>query len=492
MRFPKPALVLAIAAGMTLSACGSDSATKDIRVAGSELSLDKTVLVADSSGVEVSQAFFPDADKVDSVVAAGGTAQHRWEGAQEAIKRGIPLLVDDSSNTEAINAEIERLGVKDVVRIGDPVADAQQVAPVPPAPDHPTDTSMARQITELSAEHGHLDGGAVVLVSQATSAASVATAKASGATVEYLSSGDPRESATLQKDAHAKVLGLGPSFSNQERFHRAVDMLQGPEVPGGGHLIFPEHRLVALYGHPSGGALGVMGEQPAPEAVAKVKELTDHYAGIDPQTTTVPAFEIIATVASADPGPDGNYSNEGNIEELGPWVDEIGKAGGYAVLDLQPGSANFFDQAKQFEELLKLPHVGLALDPEWRINPGEKPMERVGSVEAAEINSTAEWLAGLVRDNNLPQKPFVVHQFQWQMVRGREQLNTTAPELAWILHADGHGPARDKFATWEMVQQDLQVEFTMAWKNFVDEDTPMFTPEQTMDIYPRPGFISYQ
>ncbi|WP_374064786.1 hypothetical protein ABMV07_00445 [Corynebacterium belfantii] len=487
MRFPKPALVLAIAAGMTLSACGSDSATKDIRVAGSELSLDKTVLVADSSGVEVSQAFFPDADKVDSVVVAGGTAQHRWEGAQEAIKRGIPLLVDDSSNTEAINAEIERLGVKDVVRIGDPVADAQQVAPVPPAPDHPTDTSMARQITEFSAEHGHLDGGAVVLVSQATSAASVATAKASGATVEYLSSGDPRESATLQKDAHAKVLGLGPSFSNQERFHRAVDMLQGPEVPGGGHLIFPEHRLVALYGHPSGGALGVMGEQPAPEAVAKVKELTDHYAGIDPQTTTVPAFEIIATVASADPGPDGNYSNEGNIEELGPWVDEIGKAGGYAVLDLQPGSVNFFDQAKQFEELLKLPHVGLALDPEWRINPGEKPMERVGSVEAAEINSTAEWLAGLVRDNNLPQKPFVVHQFQW-----REQLNTTAPELAWILHADGHGPARDKFATWEMVQQDLQVEFTMAWKNFVDEDTPMFTPEQTMDIYPRPGFISYQ
>ncbi|WP_265584425.1 hypothetical protein [Corynebacterium diphtheriae] len=42
------------------------------------------------------------------------------------------------------------------------------------------------------------------------------------------------------------------------------------------------------------------------------------------------------------------------------------------------------------------------------------------------------------------------------------------------------------------MQQDLQPEFTMAWKNFIDEDTPMFTPEQTMDIYPRPGFVSYQ
>lgn len=77
MRLLKPALVLAIVAGMTLSACGSDSATKDISVAGSGLSLDKTALVADSSGVEVSQAFFPDADKIDSVVVAGSTAQHR-------------------------------------------------------------------------------------------------------------------------------------------------------------------------------------------------------------------------------------------------------------------------------------------------------------------------------------------------------------------------------------------------------------------------------
>mgnify|MGYP006981339232 FL=1 len=32
----------------------------------------------------------------------------------------------------------------------------------------------------------------------------------------------------------------------------------------------------------------------------------------------------------------------------------------------------------------------------------------------------------------------------------------------------------------------------MAWKNFYDEDTPTFTPEETMAVDPKPWFVSYQ
>ena len=39
----------------------------------------------------------------------------------------------------------------------------------------------------------------------------------------------------------------------------------------------------------------------------------------------------------------------------------------YVVLDLQPGRTDFLTQAKRYEPLLALPHVGLALDPEWRL-----------------------------------------------------------------------------------------------------------------------------
>src|SRR5699024_7172766 len=97
------------------------------------------------------------------------------------------------------------------------------------------------------------------------------------------------------------------------------------------------------------------------------------------QWPVIPAFEIIATVASDSPGDDGDYSNESQPDELRPYVDAITEAGGYAFLDLQPGRARLIDQAKMYEDLLKQPNVGLALDPEWKIGPDEVPMTNVAT-----------------------------------------------------------------------------------------------------------------
>lgn len=120
-------------------------------------------------------------------------------------------------------------------------------------------------------------------------------------------------------------------------------------------------------------------------------------------------------------------------------------------------------------------------------------MQRIGHAEAWEINETAEWLADLVQENDLPQKMFIVHQFQHQMVRDRDQLDTSHPELAFVLHADGNGTPELKFETWNALREGLSDDWFMAWKNFIDEDTPTFTPEQTYnEVDPRPWFVSYQ
>ena len=42
------------------------------------------------------------------------------------------------------------------------------------------------------------------------------------------------------------------------------------------------------------------------------------------------------------------------------------------------------------------------------------------------------------------------------------------------------------------MRQGLDEDWFMAWKNFIDEDKPTFTPEQTYGIEPRPWFVSYQ
>ena len=79
-----------------------------------------------------------------------------------------------------------------------------------------------------------------------------------------------------------------------------------------------------------------------------------------------------------------------------------------------------------------------------------------------------------------------MHQFQLQMIRNREQLNLNHPELSFVLHADGHGDAHDKMATWDKMREGLQPQIFMAWKNFIDEDTPMFDPRQTLGVQPTP------
>jgi hypothetical protein len=87
----------------------------------------------------------------------------------------------------------------------------------------------------------------------------------------------------------------------------------------------------------------------------------------------------------------------------------------------------------------------------------------------------------------------MLHQFNLSMIRNREQLNVSHPELAVSLHADGHGTTGQKLDTWNVLRNGLQPEIWPGWKNFHDEDTPMLTPEQTFtQVSPKPWFVSYQ
>lgn len=371
-----------------------------------------------------------------------------------------------------------------------------------PAQEEATSTATQERVAAFpvqSAQDGQV--APVVVAAPQSSVIEVATARAYGTTIRVMDYPDPR----INETAHKMVVGLddqplialGAGFGDSQQLSRKIQLAdqasaKGQELPGGGNLVFPGRRMIALYGHPSGGALGVMGERDPQGSVDYVKDLVAQYQPLEPDQKIIPAFEIIATVASEFPGEDGDYSNEADPEELIPYIDAIVAAGGYAVLDLQPGRANFLDQAKRYEELLKRPNVGLALDAEWRIGPDEAPLSRVGHVEAAEVNETSEWLARLVSDNQLPQKAFVLHQFQLQMLPDRDNIRTDHPELAYVLHADGHGVAEEKFGTWNAMLQGLNPSWFMAWKNFFDEDKPMFTPQQTYDVAPRPWFVSYQ
>ncbi|WP_299956465.1 hypothetical protein [uncultured Modestobacter sp.] len=328
------------------------------------------------------------------------------------------------------------------------------------------------------------------------SVAGIATARAAGA--EVLLTGDvadPRASTEVVERMadQPTVVVLGADLAGAPGIDWKLDTAaSGTQLPGGGQLLFPEHTMIALYGIPGSGALGLLGEQDLPASIARAQQYADEYRPLV-DTTVVPTFEIIATVASASAGPDGNYSAEQDVETLRPWVEQAGAAGMYVVLDLQPGRTDFLTQAKQYQSLLELPYVGLALDPEWRLGPNEVHLRQIGQVGVDEVNQVVTWLADLTRANALPQKLLVLHQFQVRMITDRERLDTSRDELAIMVHVDGQGSQPAKQDTWEVLHRNAPAPLYWGWKNFIDEDVPMISPRETIEqVHPTPELVTYQ
>lgn len=427
-----------------------------------------------------------------AVLAAADDAAGQATGAAVAQRAGVPLLLTPpgpapAADPAGVRAELGRLGVHTVLAVG-PAAARWASAGGPPAvvtEEHAlpaTAPAAARSpVLVLTA-----DGPAPL--------AAVTTARAAGADPVELPGGDPRaRPEALPAAAGRPVLALGRGFGDSRRLAgRLAVAATDARLPGGGQLLLPGRRIVALYGHPGAPALGALGEQGLPAAIARAQQLAAGYPH-PPGEPVVPAFEIIATVADAAPGPDGDYSAEASVADLRPWVDAAGAAGVYVVLDLQPGRTDFLTQARRYTELLARPHVGLALDPEWRLGPQQRHREQIGSVPVEEVNAVIGWLADLTRERALPQKLLMVHQFRTFMIAGRERLDTARDELAVVLHADGFGVPADKLGTWDALHRDVPPGVFWGWKNFIDEDRPMFSPAETVRIGPAPPvFVSYQ
>lgn len=247
---------------------------------------------------------------------------------------------------------------------------------------------------------------------------------------------------------------------------------------------------VALYGRPNTSTLGVLGEQPVEAAVQRAQQVAATYAGFG--RTVIPSFEIITTVASFEAGDDGDYSNEPPPSDYQEWIDAALANDMHVIIDLQSGRSTFPDQAAQYESLLVQPNVSLAIDPEWRVGPTERPGNgKIGTVTGAEVNATVDYLDALIRADGLPSKMLVVHQFRPTMVTDREMVRGT-DKVQVVIQMDGFGTLELKQQTYSLTTADLPAGVLPGWKDFYDEDSPTPTPEETMANVPTPVYVSYQ
>lgn len=466
---------------------------------------------------------------------------------------GAPVLLSDAQ-AGSLDTELLRLGVVGVVTVG--AVDLAQIDTtsliVAPAPE---DTQDLGEIFGVSLDAVEMppggddadDIGALlalepgqVFADAGTDEAPEESSEASGATEEptavgevpalappvqvsgstVLSDGDPAQLAGLgtalgagaqvirvrgdvRGDAAAiealaeqqpeTVLGIGSGMGSEDEFvWRTATAQTGTQLPGGGQLVFDSKRYIALYGSPVTASLGLLGEQGVEETIDRAAAYARKYDDLT-EDTMVPALEIIVTVASGSAGDDGNYSNEWSSDTFVPLIEAAADAGQYVVIDFQPGRSTFLEQVQQYEDLLAYPHVGVALDPEWRLEDDQVHLHQIGSVDVDEVNEVVTYLADFVQENQLPQKVLVLHQFQLRMITDRQDLDMSRSELALLIHADGLGSQGAKQATWRTLHEDAPEGIHWGWKNFIDEDQPMLTPEQTFaDVDPVPDFVSYQ
>lgn len=454
------------------------------------------------AGGAVGRAF---AESGTVLVATGEDFPDALAAGPLAAVAGLPLLLATATEVPASTADaLEELDPADVLVVGGDAVLGAEVAAALEAPGRtvrrlagPTRYDTAAALADEAATAG-LDPAQPWLATGAdfpdALAAGPAVAAAGGTLLlvdgaDLAAVGPTADRLVAQADGLERLVLLGGSAVIAADAVTQLERLLDPvQLPGGGRSILPERRVVAHYGSVAGQALGVLGEGTPDEAAAAVAARAVAYD--TPERPALPAFEQIVTIAQRDPGADGDYSNPVDRAEVREYLEAARRVGAITILDFQPGQSDFLTQVREWEELLVEPDVSVALDPEWRMAPGQVPGSTIGSVDAAEVNAVGAYLSELVEREGLPQKLLVVHQFRESMIRDRDAIQSP-PGLAVTFHIDGFGGREIKRQVYSRLYPPPGQ--YAGFKLFLDEDTDIFDPADTFTLEPAaPDLITYQ
>lgn len=261
--------------------------------------------------------------------------------------------------------------------------------------------------------------------------------------------------------------------------------------------VLPSHRIVAFYGNPLSKRMGVLGEYPQDEMLAKLDTAVAEWQRADPATPPVPALQLIAVTAQGAPGRDGMYRlrmDTSLIEKVYGWAQQ---KHALLFLDVQVGHSTMQQELPRLMPFLSRPDVHLAIDPEFFMHyakEGVVPGKKFGQIDAKDVNWVSEQLRQLVVEKHLPPKVLVIHRFRTEMVSNAKQIRLD-PHVQIVMDMDGFGPPWQKFESYRDYIDAEPVEFT-GFKLFFHNDAQgghlLLTPLEVLGLRPRPLYIQYQ
>jgi hypothetical protein len=254
--------------------------------------------------------------------------------------------------------------------------------------------------------------------------------------------------------------------------------------------LLPEHRILTFYGFPGNPDMGILGEYDMQRTLELLREQAAAYEAADPSRPVLIAFEVIASVAQAEPQSDGSYLLDTPGEVLDEYAAFAEANGILLFLDVQIGRRTVQAEIEGLRPWLERPFVHLALDPEFAMREGEIPGQHIGQIDASDIALTQQYLVDLTTELGLPPKVLIVHQFHYTMIENKDQVQPMAG-VQLVIDADGWGTPAEKKATYDVVIGQQPIEFH-GMKLFYQQDVPLMTPEEILDLEPVPDLIIYQ
>ena len=259
--------------------------------------------------------------------------------------------------------------------------------------------------------------------------------------------------------------------------------------------ILPFKTVIAYYGNLYSKQMGILGELPRKQMLEKLKGEMAKWKKADSTLELQPALHYIAVTAQLSPGKAGKYRLRMPFHQIDSVLSMAKEIDAIVFLDIQVGKSTIQQELPEFEKYLKMPNVHIGIDPEFSMKSGHNPGQAVGVYDAADINFVSNYLAKIVKDNNLPPKILVVHRFTQGGVTNYRNIKLL-PEVQVVMHMDGWGEPARKINTYKSFIHREPVQFTgfkLFYKNdVIRSKARLMTPEELLKLKPRPVYIQYQ
>ncbi len=265
-------------------------------------------------------------------------------------------------------------------------------------------------------------------------------------------------------------------------------------IPKAG-AILPFYRIIAMYGNFYSRHMGILGRVSEEDLINLLKLEMLEWKKADTLTKIIPAIHYIAITAQSKPGKNNLYRLHMPEKQIQKAILLSKKVDGLTFLDIQVGHSTVQKEISYLEKYLLDPMVHLGLDPEWSMKDGSIPGNKIGTMDAADINYAISFLSALVKKNNLPPKILVIHRFTKGMITNYKKIKPT-PEVQVVINMDGFGFPAKKIDSYKRFVGGMPVQFTgfkLFYKNDKhDKPYRLMTPTEILKLKPKPIYIQYQ